>query len=369
MIIMSNVNNMLSANDYHLLNKDVELCGNYFDVVPDGNLYTVDDVPIFAIRMRPKGIAHIMAEYQEKYGFYTEVLVYKIHTRQYTLYSDDAMQMYNTQTEALKAYFNFDTCNDREFRGVIIVVVNEDDRMIHAIPYLYGMLDGRRKMIFLDPFFAPDMGSGCIVGTNFFYRLYNGNIDCYCHGENVQADHHSCGIIACDFIKNCFQRDGKVLKKILKNVKMRVDICKGSEDGPVWVNIYILPTELRRFTQISHNRTRADCLAEVDDEEEKEARKGWFRQHIRTLIYRKDPEPYNPIGSIIPSQEGVKKDINTSLLEKGHKYAGKIVKDLNQDTAYNSKYWLSLIREQNDGNVFARVMRRARKMFQSYSEN
>ena len=46
--------------EYKLLNKDVEIQGKYFDVVPDGNLFTVDDYPIFAVRLRPFGIDKII---------------------------------------------------------------------------------------------------------------------------------------------------------------------------------------------------------------------------------------------------------------------------------------------------------------------
>ena len=359
----------ISDSSYHVLNKDVELCGKYFDVVPDGNLYTMDDAPIFAIRMRPMGIAHIMQNYQKKYGFHTDILTYKINSDQYTLYTNNALQMYNTQKDALIKYFDFSKCGQNNFRGIIIVITNNADRLIHAIPYLYGVVDGRKKIIFLDPFFNPDIGSGCIIGADFFYRVHNGDIDCYCHGETIQADHHSCGIIACDFIKLCLKNNCKIAKKIMKNVVMRTEIDNNVNIVNSWVNIYSLPTELRRFSQIRHDKAQQASVDEVSDESEKNDRSGWFAKHIRTLIYRKDPEPYNPVGDVIPQQEGVKKSVNTSLLEKGHQYAGQIVKDLKQNTSYNSKYWLSLIREQKEGNIIGRLMKRAKHIVKNSEKN
>ena len=360
--IVNTQNSNLTKNTYHVLNKDVELCGKYFDVVPDGNLYTIDNSPIFAIRMRAMGIRHIMDMYQQKYGFNTDVLEYKIHAYQYMLYSSDVAQMYNTQKETLIKYFDFSTCKDGEFRGVIIVATNEDDRMIHAIPYIYGVVNGRKKLIFLDSFFALNIDSGCIIGADFFYRAYNGDIDCYCHGETVQADHHSCGIIACDFIKNCLQNNNKVVKKILKSVKMRAEIDNNVTEKKTYVNVYSLPSELLRFSQTKHNKAFEISITDVSNEQEKQEKYKWFANHTRTLIYHKDPDPYNPIGEVMPSVDGEKKLINTSLLEKGHKYAGQIVKDLKQNTVYNSNYWLSIIREQKEDNVIRSFIKRARRI-------
>ena len=53
---MQTEHSQTANEEYSILNKDIELCGQYFDVVPDGNLYTIDDMPIFAIRMRASDI-------------------------------------------------------------------------------------------------------------------------------------------------------------------------------------------------------------------------------------------------------------------------------------------------------------------------
>ena len=347
---------------YTLLNKDVELCGKYFDVVPDGNLYTNDDTPIFAVRMRPMGINYIMNSYKQKYNFETSVLTYKINTNQYTLYSDNSAQMYLTQRELLIKYFDFYKLKNNEWKGVIIVVVNKDDRMIHAIPYLYGLVNDRKKIIFLDPFFAPDMGSGCIIGADFFYREYNGEIDCYCHGETIQADHHSCGIIACDFVKNCLKNKAKLTNKIMQNVIMKTDVYNYSNGTISKVYVFDLPAELKKFAQVKTDTLCQNVVERSENDETKQKTRNWFSNHMRTLIYRRDPEPYNPTGNLIPEQDGYKKNINTSLLEKGHQYAGKIVKDLHQNTQYNSKYWLSVIREQKNTNVLKTMLNITKKI-------
>ena len=101
--------------EYKLLNKDVEMQGKYFDVVPDGNLFTLDDYPIFAVRMRPFGIDKIMDIYNRKYNIKTSVLTYKLNTNQYMLYSNNSRQMYLTQKEQLLKFFNFDELSNNEF--------------------------------------------------------------------------------------------------------------------------------------------------------------------------------------------------------------------------------------------------------------
>ena len=349
--------------NYTLLNRDVEWCCKYFDVVPDGNLYTMDDTPIFAIRMRPMGIKHIMDMYDKKYGFHTEVLTYKLNSHQYTLYSSNSKQMYVTQEDSIIRYFDFSQCKNKEFRGIIIVITNAEDRMIHAIPYIYGMMNGKRKLIFLDPYFEPDLGSGCVIGADFFYKKYQGEINCYCHGETIQADHHSCGIIACDVVKNCLKNKAKIVHKILDNVVMRKEVQNHEGLPTSFIYIYNLPIEIRKFSQLNTTKAKDDSLAESKTEEETQHRWNWFVNHLRILIYRRDPEPYNPNGELMPKTDGCKKQINTSLLEKGHKYAEKIIKDTKQPTEYSARYWLSLIKEQGDEhNIIKSLIRRARRL-------
>ena len=353
--------NSSNIKQYNVLNHDIEICGKYFDVVPDGNLFTLDDMPIFAVRMRPMGILHIMNSYNKKYNIDTKVLTYKLNTNQYTLYSSDSRAMYETQKEALLKFFDFSQCKNNEFKGIIVVITNNDDRMIHAIPYLYGCFEGKKKIIFLDPYYELNIFSGCVVGADFFYQNIKG-VECYCHGETIQADHHSCGIIACDFVKNCLQNNAKLTKKILNNVIMRVEVESLHNNSISYVNSFDLPIELKKFAQVHIKKQYENSINETSLPQERERRHNWFLSHMRTLIYRKDPEPYNPDGEIVPESEGIKKEINTALLEKGHKYAGKIIKELKQNIDYNSKYWLDLIKEQKDGNIIRKLMIRARKM-------
>ena len=354
-----------ALQDYaSIKNKDVEWRGEYFDVVPDQNLYTLEDYPIFAVRMRPKGIDCIMEMYNKKYGIKTKVLRYKLNNYNYTLYTNDSEDMYITQQDALLKYFNFDECVNNEFRGIIISVVNQDNRLVHAIPFIYGKVDGKKKLIFLDPYFENfgiiNESSGCITGARFF-KQHLKDVECYCHGYTYQADHHSCGIIACDFVKNCLKNKAKIAKKILHSVCERIKL--GDERFEYYLNIFTLPTELSRFSQIHHRKEEEKSLAEVKDDEVKEEREHWFHKHFNTLKYRKNPEPYNPDDSIVPPAEQVPviKEINTSLIEKGHKYAEWIMREKGEIEGYNSKYWISMIREQKSGNPIMQLMRRLRR--------
>lgn len=355
-----------------LTNKDVEWRGEYFDVVPDQNLYTLDDYPIFAVRMRPKGMDCIMNMYCKKYNIKVQVLKYKLNNNNYTLYTNDSEQMYLTQRKELLKYFNFDACDDNEFRGIIIAVVNLDDRLVHSVPFIYGKLNGKKKLVFLDPYFENfgivNEQSGCITGAKFF-KLNIPDVECYCHGYTYQADHHSCGIIACDFVKNCLEKNAKLTKKILNNVVERIKV--GDERASCLINIFTLPTELSRFSQIHHRKEEQKSLDEVSDENVKNEREHWFCKHFNTLKYRKNPEPYNPDDSIVPPAEQVPviKEINTSLIEKGHKYAEWIMKVKGEVEGYNSKYWISMIREQKNGNPILQLMRRIRRIFRKKFAN
>ena len=123
--------------EYKLLNKDVEIQGKYFDVVPDGNLFTLDDYPIFAVRLRPFGIDKIMDIYNRKYHIKSSVLTYKLNSNQYMLYSNNSRQLYLTQQEALLKFFNFDNLNDKEIDVIIIYITKENERLVHVITYLY----------------------------------------------------------------------------------------------------------------------------------------------------------------------------------------------------------------------------------------
>lgn len=349
---------------YNLKNSDVESCTEYFDIVPDGNLYTFDGTPIFAVRMRVKGVERIMEMYKNKYKFKADVLSYKINSNQYTLYSSDLRQMYLTQKEAVKYFFNFDSLKPNEMKGMIIVVANSDDRMIHAVPYIYGTVDGRKKVIFLDPFGEINCYSGCIVGAEFFYNNYQ-DIDCYCHGRTLQADHHSCGIIACDFLKNCLKNNAKLAKKIMKCVKMRTEVFDDANGLRTVVNVFETPNELVKFSQVSPKKAEEDVINGIFNGNEKENRHHWFMDHIRTLLYYRDPNPYDPTANVIVDDiENIeKKEINTAFLEKGHKYAELIMQEVGQVEGYNPKYWLSVIRGQNEkSSSVVRFIKTLRKL-------
>lgn len=361
-------NQIKSKNEYNLLNRDVEICTKYFDVVPDGNLFTLDDVPIFAIRMRPFGIDKIMEIYQKKYNIDVQVLTYKINEKQYMIYSSDSRQIYLTQKEQLLKYFNFDVLKDNEFKGIIIAVSNQDNRLVHAIPYIYGKINGRKKIIFLDPFSSLNCYSGCIIGCSFFQQYFL-DIDCYCHGKIIQADHHSCGIIACDFVKKCLQHKAKIAKKILNSVKMKTKLHDTDSNRDFYINIYDLPMELKIFSQLHIKEMQEQSIEDTNSSEEKKQRENWFLKHIRKLIYRRDPEPYDPDGQIVPDSQIEEKEINTTLIEKGHKYADWIIKETKMAINYDSKYWLSIIRKQKIQNPFIKLIKHFTKTLKKKKQN
>ena len=104
------------------------------------------------------------------------------------------------------------------------------------------------------------------------------------------------------------------------------------------------------------------AIQDTKSEDEKQQRIGWFAKHIRKLFYRRDPEPYNPDGQIVPDAVREEKQINTSLLEKGHKYAEWIIREERLMLNYNPKYWLDMIREQDENNIFLRFVKQVKKL-------
>ena len=55
------------------------------------------------------------------------------------------------------------------------------------------------------------------------------------------------------------------------------------------------------------------------------------------------------------------KEINTALIEKGHKYADWIINETKMKIDYNSKYWLSVIKEQKEDNIFKKIIKLLKK--------
>ena len=249
---------------YPLKNKDVEVQGKYFDIVPDGNLYTLDDSPIFAIRMRPFGINEIIKKYCKSYKFNAKVLTYKLNSPEYSLYTDDTERMYSSQKERMIEYFNFEELKNDEMRGIVIAITNSDDRLVHALPILYGFHKGKKRVIFLDSCWNFNLGSGAVVGAKFFKDNYK-DIDCYCHNETIQADHHSCGIIACDFLKECLRSKAKLARKIMDSAENSVVDVQDYRAGTTFeLHTYNLPSKLARFSQVSHRRRFKQSIDEIN---------------------------------------------------------------------------------------------------------
>ena len=87
--------------------------------------------------------------------------------------------------------------------------------------------------------------------------------------------------------------------------------------------------------------------------------------HIRTLLYYRDPNPYDPTANVMVNDiENIeKKEINTAFLEKGHKYAELIMREVGQVEGYDPRYWLSVIRGQNEkSSSVVRFIKTLRKL-------
>ena len=142
---------------------------------------------------------------------------------------------------------------------------------------------------------------------------------------------------------------------------MRSVIHDEFSDKDFVVNVYDLPKELQKFSQLKINQTKEKLFENSENSNDKKKTANWFSHHIRKLIYRRDPEPYNPDGQIVPDSEIEEKEINTALIEKGHKYADWIINETKMKIDYNSKYWLSVIKEQKEDNIFKKIIKLLKK--------
>jgi hypothetical protein len=330
-----------------LLNKDVEILGRYFDVVPDGNIFTQNAMPIFSVRLKAEGINIIADYYSKKYAIDIKTAIYNFNSENFTMYPNDASSVY--QHETIKKHFDFHSLKINGARGLIITLVNKDARLMHAIPIIYGFNEfGKKFVVIMDPYFEYEDGSieahtSSLIAAKFFYQNFN-NIDIYCHNEKLIADHHSCAIVACDLLKNCLVKDAKILKTMLSNKIKTISIHSNCIFN---INKFELNSEILKFSQLSNSYKSMSSSENVS-----RSRISFFDYINRNKIlvnYYKEPEPYDPSKMLLPSDLNgfVKKEINAKLLKKGHQYAKLIMKLTGyKGTLYNPDYWLRVIDSQ-----------------------
>lgn len=358
-----------SNNQCIIQNKDVEMLGKYFDVVPDGNLLTKHGVPIFAVRMRYPGIHVITRYYMQKYKILIDVKPFTVNTNEHTMYSTDAMLIYKNE-EFVKSTINFSNAKNNRFVGLIVCMINQDSRLMHAIPIIYGINANNQKCVMMmDPCYEYndqiDPFSASIIGAKYI-KEYFPDVNIFVHKTKMQADHHSCGIMACDILKNALAENGRVVKQMMStNIQPITVECP----NPLSLVLTKLHAEILKLSQIKKAYLDETSLENVS------RYKIQFSEYIQNntvnLKYYAEKTPYNPEKLLINTTETENlKPINTKLLIKGHQYAkliNTVLKNIGLEKEinprYNSDYWIKLIKLEKDSGIlrFARAILRSKR--------
>jgi hypothetical protein len=334
----------------NLLNSDIEMLGSYFDVVPDGNIFTLDMMPIFAVRLKSKGISIIASHYYKKHNINIDVISYVINCDRHTLYQYDAKLIYSDKSGLIdKIVFDQLQYKKDYFQGIAITVTNKNNGLMHTIPLVYGFdKKGNKIFVALDAYYnigeTIDENCSAILLCKFI-KSHFPDAQLFVHNTKIQSDHHSCSIVACDIIKNFLIRDAKLLKKeILTSKPIQIPI--NDNTSILEANLINMPPEILKLSQFSsiYQSVNQDSL--VTKYKIKIAE--YLNNKKNTFKYYKEPEPYDSSKLVIPIGEKLQeKVINTSLILKGHQYAAIVMKETGskfKDKYYDPNYWINLIK-------------------------
>ena len=354
-----------------LQNKDVELIYNYFDVVPDGNLYTKIGSPIFVVRLKSKGLEILANYYKKKYDVNIKILKYLIkYTNRNTIYSSDISKLITIHNLAKK--INFTKLNNNQQSGVIISLLNNEKRLMHGMSIVYGKKNnGKKFVIFGDPYYEYqnniDEQSSVLVLAKYFNKNFN-DIDIYCQNLHIQADHHCCAVVSTDFVKNCLINNGKILKEMID--KSDTIIFLASNINDTYANViannrnvndistltdlfiihkYYLHSEFLKLSHLNSTICSDDSMNRYDKIVSKNNidLKEYVQNNNINCLYYKEPHPYNPNDYYLRKiNDMILKQVNATLIKKAHKYAKIIMEETKfNNIEYSPNYWLELIKK------------------------
>jgi hypothetical protein len=348
----------LDSFRYKITNKSLEFLTDYFDIVPDGNLFLQSGMPVFAVRMRHNGTKIILQYYGKKHNINIQTFCFVSNEENFSIYYTHAKMLYENKSVDVLKYFNFNDLKQNEFAGIIFNIVNSSHRLMHSIPIVYGKNDQNKNVIILlDPYFEsngkPDYYSSTIIGAKYFYDNMP-NIEIYCHNQHIQADHHSCGIFACNVLKNMLVDNAKITKDIIGN-KIHEKVIINQNDDCIGFNKINLHQEILKFSQLSSTINAIRQNKDIDVSKYKISFDKYIEKNSAIMRYVKNKNSYNPNDIAIVDHSTLDdKKVNLKILQKGHEYA-KIIMNLLENAEvekilrrYNPDYWLTLIKLEKE---------------------
>ena len=364
--------NTRKNNSIPLLNKDVEVIGNFFDVVPDGTIFSKEGLPMFVVRMKTSGLMYLAEHYKNKYNINIQVLEFQSNQSEFQMNSYDAMALYNKLNE--KYFLSIFNSPTDVTQGFIITLTNKDRRLMHAIPIVCGKEKNECFALILDPFFgdhsSPNIYSSAIIAAKFFNEKFNikanYNVNLYCHNTKLQADHHSCGIFAIDAIKNSLIKNKQGISRMLKEYQdIFINLDPFQNINKMHIRFFNVHPNVLKLSQFTES-LKSDTI--ISQDSPISLNKFYTNNKIK-IKYKKSIEAYNPDSNFITLNqrtEGVEiKEINSKLILKGHEYA-KLILSANPDIAisnqYNPNYWIKIINnEKSDKLNIIQMIRKMRK--------
>lgn len=339
-------------------NSDVAISNNYFDVLPAMQIYSLNLIPIFSVRLKSLGIMELINYYRSKYHINIILYPYKINTEDVMMCKTHAHKLFSQSTNFIE-YLDFDTIKNGGFCGMIISITNKNGLLVHAIPIIIGKKhDGTKVSILLDAYSVysngtPDIDSGALICAKYIKENFSNQIEIYVQKDPIQADFHSCGVIALDIVKNFLVRSRKITRDTISSGNKCIITYPDGKEIEV-INFEMQP-EIKKFAQsyklidgiskTTHITKQNIVFHDYID-----------KNKMDVLYYKNVHYGYSPHEAILPIDEDelTRKTINAKILKKGHEYAKIIIQRLQEKSIilsqkYNPDYWLSIISRKNKG--------------------
>jgi hypothetical protein len=319
-------NNILKKTS--IFNYEIEERSQFFDVVPDARLFFQSFMPVMNIRFNAAGLIMIAKRYENLYNINILVHQIKINSSEFSIDGSVAEMIFSDESLYEKITFN-----NNQINGIIINVVNNEERLMHSMPIIFGAIDGKKVVIFFDRYFEffdkIDYESCVFCGSKNIINKLGADINIYLHNEIIQIDQHSCAIIALLILKKCLSNND-IIHEIMHNSQQITDEYLG------YFSKFNLPEEISSLRQnnFSGEEIVSKKLLKVD------------KRYL----------PYNP-NQIIDFNEiemATLKTINISLLFRSHKYAEYIMQNYqiktteNKSFAYNPTFWLYILQKNDE---------------------
>ncbi len=334
---------------YVASNSDFEINTDYFDVIPDEKLLTLNLFPIYNVRFRTLGLKILAEFYKEKYQIDIKVEGIMIEKEIYSLSSKNIEGLLENGDNFFNS-FNFNDMKENSSKGVIVNFVNKDKKLSHTSSFILNISEKKVKsIIILDYlfYFLGKIEQEClsIKFANYFSSKFE-NVKIYCHDFKFIQDQNSCSIFGIEIIRKILT-DKKIIDFIL-NKKNN----KNSEISNL--NIFQIPEELY-------------CLSQSTSQLNEENKNTLF---LKKMLFKKIYNEYNPSNlKDFNTFNFTEKEINLTLHIASHLAVKNILEFLEQKTRiiikekngrikiYNPDYWISLFSNNKNKNFLKFIVR------------